>query len=197
MNVRKSIAGLLVCGLAVWTAAQEPQPERGQPQQKISAADRQFVQRAAQSNLREVRLGNVAMEKAPTEQVKRLAQTMAADHTKANEQLQRIAADLNIEFPRELDRQHQQTIERMQKLGGSEFEQEYLELMHRDHQDDVRAFQRYTKEGQVSTLKTFAQQQLPVLQHHLSSVQEVRQQRAGGDRPRPGERPQQRPDQER
>lgn len=51
----------------------------------LSASDKKFVKEAAQGNLAEVELGQLATQKASADDVKKFGQRMADDHGKANE----------------------------------------------------------------------------------------------------------------
>jgi putative membrane protein len=54
----------------------------------LSDADRQFVQKASMSNQMEVELGNLAEDKAQSDQVKQFGEQLARDHEAANRALQ-------------------------------------------------------------------------------------------------------------
>ncbi len=178
MTQRNVFAAIAVCAAAALALAQN-QPPKPQPGEKISTADRDFVQRPAQDNLLEIRLGEVAKQKATSDSVKQIADHMVADHTKLGQELQNLATSLNITLPKELDKQHKDTVERLQKLSGSEFDREYLDFMNRDHQQDIQEFQRFVKDGQNADLKSFAQRTIPALEKHLNMVRDARQMREG------------------
>jgi putative membrane protein len=54
----------------------------------LSDEDRQFVQKASMSNRMEVALGNLAEDKAQSDQVKQFGEQLARDHEAANRELQ-------------------------------------------------------------------------------------------------------------
>ena len=65
-----------------------------------SAADEgAFIQKAAASDQTEIMLSKLALERASSPQVKELAQTMVADHTKSTSLLQPIAAEHGVSLP--------------------------------------------------------------------------------------------------
>jgi putative membrane protein len=72
-----------VLSLWVWlgqtTVAQEKTP--------AGHTDRNFVHRASNGGLAEVQLGQLAMERAASPEVKQFGQRMVTDHTKANQEL--------------------------------------------------------------------------------------------------------------
>lgn len=85
----------------------------------LQGADRTFAMKAAQGGLAEVEAGRLAQRKAQDEAVKRFAQHMVEDHSKANEELTSLAKSKNVEVPSAPDRQHQAKMEKLEKLSGS------------------------------------------------------------------------------
>ena len=71
---------------------------------QASAADKKFVTKAMQGGMAEVQLGQLASQKASSQEVKDFGQKMVDDHTKLNEQMTPIAAQLGLTPPTELYR---------------------------------------------------------------------------------------------
>jgi putative membrane protein len=62
--------------------------DSGRGSVSLSDADRQFVQKASMSSQMEVALGNLAEDKAQSDQVKQFGEQLARDHEAANRELQ-------------------------------------------------------------------------------------------------------------
>src|SRR4051794_36516517 len=60
------------------------------------ASDQHFVMDAAKGGLAEVELGQLASQKASSDQVKQFAQRMVTDHGKANDELKSLAQSKQI-----------------------------------------------------------------------------------------------------
>ena len=133
----------------------------------LARADRQFLMQAAEAGMAEVRAGELASQKASSPQVRQFAQRMVDDHTKANRQLMQLAEAKGVKPPDEPDRAHRQSMERMQKLSGAEFDRAYMKSQVDDHQNAVSLYERQAKNGRDDELKSFAQSQLPALREHL------------------------------
>jgi predicted outer membrane protein len=71
---------------------------------KLSSADSEFVKEAFQGGAMEVQLGKLAQDKAINEKVKQFGKRMEQDHSKANGELKKIAADKGIQLSAELDK---------------------------------------------------------------------------------------------
>src|SRR5215831_431044 len=135
--------------------------------------DSTFVKKAAQGGLAEVELGQLAAQKASSEDVKKFGQRMVDDHTKANEQLKQVAAEKNIDVPQQLDAKDKATKAHLEKLSGQQFDRLYMKDMVRDHQKDVAGFERESKIAKDPAIKNFAQQTLPTLKDHLKEAEKI------------------------
>jgi putative membrane protein len=140
---------------------------------KLSAADKHFVNEAAAGGMAEVELGQLATEKASSPDVKQFGQRMVNDHSKANDQLKRIAADEGVRLPAKLSAKDQATKNRLSKLSGDAFDKAYMADMVKDHKTDVAAFRNESKTGEDPQVKSFAADTLPTLEDHLKNAQKV------------------------
>lgn len=139
---------------------------------QLSAQDRQFMKQAAISGMSEVKMGELASEKAESEGVQEFASHMVEDHSQANEELMGLAAETGIEPPQELDAEHKQKMERLSQLSGQEFDRAYIQAQLEGHQKMVDLFQQQSEQGQNPELKSFAEETLPTLQEHLDMAQQ-------------------------
>jgi putative membrane protein len=139
----------------------------------------EFLRQAMIGNLTEIKLGQLAEQRAASPQVKQLAQQMVDAHTKANDQIQPLAKQKNAEVPTDLDRNNKRTEERLSKLNGDAFDRAYLDVLVKNHREDVERFTRESKTGKDTEVRDLASKMLPDLQHHLQMAQDTRQQVAG------------------
>jgi len=138
----------------------------------LDKSDKKFVDEAAQVGMAEVKLGQLATEKASSEDVKKFGQMMVDDHTKANDELKAFAQKKMVDLPTDLGK-HQKTYDKLSKLSGSDFDKEYMEAMVKDHKEDVSEFEKQAARGQDSELKAWAAKTLPTLQMHLQHAQDL------------------------
>lgn len=197
-----SLAGFLAAGAAAQDTAQ-PADASGNGQNPasagtaagggasaaVSAADRNFVMKAAQGGLAEVQLGQLAAEKASNEDVKKFGQRMADDHAKANDQLKQLAASKNIAVPTQPSAKEKADADRLTKLSGEAFDHAYMREMVKDHMKDVAEFKRQSKSGKDGDIRNFASQTLPTLQDHLSSARSLVPRTAAASGDKAGEKP--------
>jgi putative membrane protein len=133
----------------------------------MKAADHTFATKAAEGGLAEVEFATLAKDKASNADVKSFAQTMYDDHSKANDELKKIAADKGITLPTSLNAKDKATHDRLSKLSGAEFDKAYMKDMVADHRADVNEFRRESTSGSDPELKSWAGKTLPTLEHHL------------------------------
>jgi putative membrane protein len=139
----------------------------------MSTADAKFIKKAAQGGMAEVELGQLAQQKASSEEVKKFGERMVTDHTKANDQLKQVAAEEHVDLPQELDAKDKATKARLEKLSGQEFDQAYMKDMVKDHKADVTEFEHASKAAKDPAVKNFAAQTLPVLHSHLREAEKI------------------------
>lgn len=133
-----------------------------------------FTTKAAQGGMSEVLLGNLALAKGQSAEVKQFAQQMITDHTKANNDLKEIAARKSVALPTDTNDEQKDLLEKLSKLSGADFDKAYVKAMIEDHEKDVEEFQEQAKSGTDADVKAFAAKTLPTLQSHLETIKGVR-----------------------
>jgi putative membrane protein len=153
------------------TAAQFPVNEKGE------LSTDAFLHLAALSGTKEIALGKLAQQKAQSAEVKSLAASLVADHTKADAELRAIASSLNLKINMSLDtlkpeQDYQAAEKQLTALSTDKFDRAYLATMLDDHRRAVALFQLGTA-SKDTALKAFAQKYLPVLRDHLGMVEKL------------------------
>jgi len=122
----------------------------------------------------EVEFGNVAAKKATDPEVKKFAQMMVADHTKANADLKALAAKKNVTLPTELDSSHKSTLDSYNSETGADFDKDYVNDMVDDHEKDVAEFEKQSQNSTDADVKAFATKTLPTLKKHLDAIKAIK-----------------------
>ena len=153
---------------------QRQMPPAGQTEEhKLREKDKNFAKEAAMGGMFEVELGKVAQQNASNEQVKQFGERMVRDHGAADRELKVILAAKDLSVPQQLEGKQQQTIDRLSKMRGAEFDRAYMRDMVEDHDKDVKAFRQAAQTLSDPDLKAFAQKTLPVLEEHEKLAHEV------------------------
>lgn len=140
---------------------------------QLTKEDRQFFDDAAQGGLLEVKLGQLVVKQGSAEEVKRFAQRMIDDHGKLNQHLAELGQKEGLSVPPELDKKHQEELDKMAQYSGNKLDQEYMSAMVSDHEDDVKAFEKQAKEGKDPALRQFAATAVPTLNEHLAQARQI------------------------
>jgi putative membrane protein len=141
----------------------------------VASSDRKFIEKAAQGGMAEVKLGQLATQKASSDQVKQFGQRMVDDHSKANDQLKQVASDKGVTLPTQLDRSTQREYDKLSKLSGAAFDREYMKHMVSDHKKDVSEFKSEANKARDADVKQFASSTLPTLEEHLTLAKSTEQ----------------------
>jgi putative membrane protein len=139
----------------------------------IAPKDQQFLMTAAGAQKAEVALGQMAIERAASEKVKQLAQRMVEDHTKAGQEVRKLAEAAGITLPDEPSVDLQKLGDTYSKLSGNEFDRAYVDHEVKDHQKKIAEFKKQTKKLKNPQIKQWASGTVPVLKEHLIVAKSV------------------------
>jgi putative membrane protein len=143
-------------------------------QEKTKAIDDQtFVMKASAAGLAEVNLAMQAEKQASNEDVKKFARHMIRDHTKANQELNKLADKKRITVAQRMDPRHQALATRLVGMTGEAFDRAYMTQMVADHDEAVKLFEAEAKNGQDADLKEFASKTLPTLKEHRKMAHDL------------------------
>jgi putative membrane protein len=136
-----------------------------------AAGDKQFVDFAAQTDMVEANLGQLAQTAASAQPVKDYAQMLARDHTSDYGQLSSVAQQASLTIPNAIDAAHNKAmIDPFQKLNGAAFDHKYVQEMIAGHTKAIAIYKKEAADTQNPALKSYAEQVLPVLQKHLDGA---------------------------
>lgn len=136
----------------------------------MNEQDHKFIMDAAMGGMMEVELGRVAAQKGTSDAVKQFGQRMVDDHSKANEELMSLASSKGMTLPTALDDKHQKDVAKLSAMSGAEFDRAYAKMMLKDHEKDVKEFERQSTKAGDPELRAFVTKTLPTLQEHLQMV---------------------------
>jgi putative membrane protein len=168
---RPAVVALIGAGLTLGVSAQAAEKKTEQPSSsptkspaktELSAKDQAFMKEAAKGGMMEVDMGKMAQTKGKSADVKKIGTTMVTDHTKANNELMAIAKKKGVDLSKEKPMSH--------SMGDENFDKNYLDMMVKDHEKDLSAFQGEAKNGTDADVKAFASKTSAVIKKHLDMV---------------------------
>jgi putative membrane protein len=149
----------------------------------LGEPDTSFVPEAIQDGMAEVKLGQLAAEKAASPEVKQFGQKMVEDHSAANKKLMALAEKHQIQKagtkgtpPLEPTPEAQAIERKLAQTSGKDFDRAYMRQMVTDHEKAVAAFKAEAKEGKSAEVKGLAEELLPKLEDHLRMARALAEQ---------------------
>jgi putative membrane protein len=140
----------------------------------ITPKSEDFVKQAAISDMFEIQSSQLAQERGNASE-KPFAAMMVKDHQKTSDDIRAMisSGDVKAELPTALDSSHQNSLDKLKSLKGSDFSSRYSSDQVSGHKDAVSLFERYAKGGENAKLKDWADKTLPTLRHHLEMAQDL------------------------
>ncbi|HEY4045338.1 MAG TPA: DUF4142 domain-containing protein [Acidobacteriaceae bacterium] len=137
--------------------------------------DKAFVREALEGGMAEVQLGQLASQKASSDDVKQFGQKMVEDHTKLGNAMSEVAQQVGVKPPDGLSKKDKQLIAKMQTLSGPQFDEAYIKAMVKDHKKDDNAFKMEAQQAENPAVRQVAQQGEPIVASHLQMIEQIAQ----------------------
>ena len=110
----------------------------------------------------------LALSKATDPAVKSFASMLADHHGAANNELAQLARAKGVEMPAAPERGMRRMIDTLGKLSGAGFDRRYVqEVGIKDHENDIKLFEKASKNVKDAQLKAWVEKTLPTLREHL------------------------------
>lgn len=107
--------------------------------------DKKFLATAAQADVNEINLSQLAEQKATDPAVKSFARKMVTEHKKMTASMKPFVESWGITPPSGIDEKHQKEYNKLNGLTGADFDKEYIDQMVKDHTDAFRDFSSEAK----------------------------------------------------
>lgn len=135
--------------------------------------DATFYKNAAEGGMAEVELGNLAQKNGKSQSVKDFGVMMVKDHSAANEKLKSVAAAKIVALPSSPSMGQMATKAKLEALSGDAFDKAYIKDMTKDHEEDIKEFNKEAVSGKDPDAKAYAASTLPTLEEHLRKIQSI------------------------
>lgn len=139
-------------------------------------SDQKFVDFAAQTDMVEGNLGQLAQDVGASQAVKDYGQMLVTDHTNDYQKLQSVAQQAGFTVPTAIDAENNKSmIGPFHALKGATFDHKYIHTMVVGHTQAIAIYKKEAEDAQNPALKSYAQDDLAVLQNHLDHAKEIEQ----------------------
>jgi putative membrane protein len=138
-----------------------------------SEKDAAFLVEAAAINLKEIKLGELAVQKGTLGEVKDLGKMMIKEHTTALNDLKKLAASMSVTLPTSLTEDGQGAYDKLTEKSIQNFDKEYSEMMVKGHEDAINQFEWASSNAEDLAIRNGASSMLPALHSHLEHANAV------------------------
>lgn len=135
--------------------------------------DKMFLRKAGQGGLAEVQLGQLALQKAGSQDVKDFGQKMVTDHTALNKAMAKVADSMGVMMPKKLSKEAQAEYDKLNAMSGDGFDKEYVAYMVKDHHQDLREFRIESSSASDPALKAAVEKGVKVIEEHTKMVEKL------------------------
>ena len=137
----------------------------------LSALDKEFMTKAAQSDMTEIQTSKLALQKSQDKTVTDFAHHMIQDHTDSSQQLMQIAKAKGFTLPKDVGQDNRPLLTKLKQTSGKNFNRAYLQGQVQAHTKTQAEYQKYLKQGQDPDLQAFASKISPIVAEHLQMAQ--------------------------
>lgn len=130
--------------------------------------DAAFLVKAAEINLEEIQLGQLAQQNGSVAHVKELGKMMVAAHTKSQKDLIVLAESKMITIPNAPTDDAKGAYTKLNKKSGNDFDKAYSDMMVSGHEDAIEVYEEAARNGNDTEIKNWATSSLPDLRKHLA-----------------------------
>lgn len=167
--MKRTLAAVCCIALCSVPALSQKKAAKG-----TAMSDQQFVDFAAQTDMVEANLGQLAGNAASSQEVKDYAQTLVTDHDGDFNQLYAAAHQANLNVPDAIDAEHDKTmVDPFEKLKGAAFDHRYVADMVSGHAKAIAVYKKEAADAENPAIKAYAEQALPTLEKHLASAKDL------------------------
>jgi len=146
-------------------------PDSAAPAPK--SPDKMFLHKASMGGYAEVQLGQLAVQKGNSDDVKKFGQKMVDDHTALNDQMKPFVESAGLQPPTHLDKKDQAEYDKLSGLSGDDFDKEYIAFMVKDHHADLREFRREEATTTDASLKEAVGKGEAVIKEHTEMADKL------------------------
>ena len=139
----------------------------------VSKSDQDFMVKADEGNIMEADLGQLAVAKATSDDVKNFGNRMVADHGKANDALKQIATNKNVTLPATPGDEEKKMSNELSQKSGKAFDKAYMAAMVKGHEQTLATMKKMEKTVQDPDVKNWITQTIPTVEDHLKQAKQV------------------------
>ena len=155
-SILASMAGAVALGLAIPAHA---------------ASDEDFLHQAMEINLTEIAMGELALRRGSSEDIRTYGGTLVIDHIANGGEVIALSRSMGIEPPKMAPGGEMAVHDQLMNLDGADFDQTFVRRMIDGHRDAIALFQ--DKAAEDGPVGDYAEETLPTLEGHLQLAEQI------------------------
>ncbi|HJP97269.1 MAG TPA: DUF4142 domain-containing protein [Rhodanobacteraceae bacterium] len=140
---------------------------------KVSSQDGTWLIAAHQTNLAEIKSGDLAAESGHTEAVRKAGRMLTQDHSKLDAKLGPVAKQLGVKLPAKPNAEQRDEMKQFKSLSGLKFDKVWTHTEADGHVKAIEMTEREIHDGSLPKVKHLAESALPVLKKHLQTLHQT------------------------
>jgi putative membrane protein len=148
-------------------------PQRAKAGQEDLKDDKEFIRDVTAAGVMEVRLGEMAQQKATDPAVKRFADQMVTEFTRLQDQWTGMASRNGMSFQPGMGPLHKDKVDRLQKASRADFDRVYMSIVIQNHQALLPYYQNEGRSAHSPQVRNLAEKELPTLQKQLAEAKRI------------------------
>ncbi|MCW3120018.1 MAG: hypothetical protein JWM28_4100, partial [Chitinophagaceae bacterium] len=141
----------------------------------VSKTGADFLVKAMEGGMMEVKLGNIAKLKSKNKRVQDFGNMMIVDHSAAGEKIKDLASAGTVTLPGMTGDEKSKMIRDLNEKKASDFDKAYIDAMVDDHKEDIKEFESASDKVEDADIRGFIMATLPVLRKHLDSCTAIQE----------------------
>jgi putative membrane protein len=166
---------ILTSALVAALTVQAQQSEQPKPYPNASGGSdtSSCLKEASQMNAAVIKVGQLGSQKAHNPDLKRFSEQIGADHKRAQDKLETIAKNHNVELPTTLSAKCQEELSKLQALSGAEFDKEFAKGAVQGYAMGIAKLQEASVQAKDPDVAQYAKDRLAQLRRHQERAREV------------------------
>ena len=132
-----------------------------------------FLQKAAAGQQQEIDLGQLATQKAESNEVKQFGARMVADHQKARQAVQQLASKGGLQLVNQSNESHTAMKTQLDRASGKGFDRAYITLILQEHAKEMKELEQRAREEKNQEVRQWATDTIPVVKDHLAQAKTI------------------------
>ncbi|REH00792.1 DUF4142 domain-containing protein [Flavobacterium aquicola] len=139
--------------------------------------DSTLLHAATSIKLSEIQIGKLELMNGSSEDVKKFAETLLADHKKSLNDLKMLAIDKTITIPTSVsvNDEGSKEYDSLNKISGADFDKKFIDMMTEGHNEAVDKMTQISKEATDDDIKEWASEQIVLLTNHYKEAKKLQQ----------------------